>query len=347
MENDSLYLALKNKLCEMIYQGIYKEGENIPPERTLAENLQVSRVTVRKGLHLLEKDGIIERVQGSGTQIRLPKWGYGGTMDIIALVAPPGKPFFATFIDYFQKDADDNQSLVLFMQNPQQEKVENSLFKLFQKNIRNVVVWLEDLEVDLEYIKRLRGLGMNIVFFDIEVLSDYADCVLIDNQHALGSLFHYVKERQSKNIFYLGWDNQKISSVRERETAFIRLSQGLGEVLHMSWKKRHTLVENMRRLAVSLKVSKNMPDAVICGDGELGIACRKIFLEEGLEDVLVVSVDDFKEAEEIGLSVYRQSYLKMAQKVYTCLKEQNQHPKVWQAAVYKIEGEIIKRWENE
>ena len=44
MEEKSLYRDVKNKICRMIYKDIYKDGENIPSERKLAENLGVSRV---------------------------------------------------------------------------------------------------------------------------------------------------------------------------------------------------------------------------------------------------------------------------------------------------------------
>ena len=71
MEEKSLYRNIKTQICRMIYKDIYKDGENIPPERKLAEDLGVSRVTVRKALKLLEEDHIIERIQGSGTRVAL------------------------------------------------------------------------------------------------------------------------------------------------------------------------------------------------------------------------------------------------------------------------------------
>ena len=70
-EKDRLYRILENKICERIFRGEYADGENLPPERTLAESLGVSRVTVRKALALLEADGIIQRVQGSGNRVSL------------------------------------------------------------------------------------------------------------------------------------------------------------------------------------------------------------------------------------------------------------------------------------
>lgn len=62
------------------------------------------------------------------------------------------------------------------------EALEASLFKLMQKNIHNAVIWLEDQPVDMEAIRRLRGLGMNMVFFDVVTRSPYADGALLDNQ---------------------------------------------------------------------------------------------------------------------------------------------------------------------
>lgn len=343
MENDSLYLGLKNRLCEMIYKGTYKDGENIPPERTLAETLSVSRVTVRKALDLLEKDGIIERVQGSGTQVRLPQRGYKGTMDLIALVAPAGNPFFATFIDYFQKTADKNDSLVLFMQNPRHIKVEDSLFKLFQKNIRNVVVWLEDLSVDEEALRRLRGLGMNIVFFDRSASCPYADCVLLDNNDAIKKLYHYLEKKGSQRIAYIGWDNFQLSSVRQRESMFKELTDTKGKIFHASWKDRAWLADYMKRLLEVIKQEKFLVDAVLCADGELGIALKKASLQQEMQGLIIVSVDDFKEAERLSLSVYRQSFLELAEKVYTSLREQNRRPSTWKAKVYVVKGELVKR----
>ena len=38
-EKDRLYRILENKICERIFRGEYADGENLPPERTLADFL--------------------------------------------------------------------------------------------------------------------------------------------------------------------------------------------------------------------------------------------------------------------------------------------------------------------
>lgn len=343
MEKDRLYLALKNKICERVFKGIYKDGENIPPERTLAENLNVSRVTVRKALDLLEKDGLIERVQGSGTVIKLRETGYEGTMDIIALLAPAQKPFFSQFIGHFQRNAERYDSLVLFMQNPRGEKVEDCLFKLHQKNIRNVVIWLEDLKIDSEYIRRLRGLGMNMVFFDIAVPSAYADCVLLDNRDAIRTLYRFLREKRAEEIVYVGWNNFSLSSVRERENTFAELSKKDKLLYHIPWEEKTDLPAFMEEFVRQLNRRERLPDGMICGDGEIGIALKKALLAQGIKEIEIASLDDFPESKALSLSVYMQSFDQMALKVYQCLLKQNCQAKKWKAAVYPIKGKLIER----
>ena len=340
---DNLYLVVKNKICEMIYNEVYKDGENIPSERDLAKHLQVSRVTVRKALELLEKDGIVQRMQGSGTRVSLNQMGHKGTMDIIALLAPPQNPFFATFIDYFQKIADKNDALVLFMQNPNDEKIEDSLFKLFQKNIYNVVVWLDDLKLDIDSIRRLRGLGMNIVFFDRTVQSSYADCVLLDNQDAVAMLYNYLNQRETNRILYVGWDDLSLSSIREREEHFIKTSKCAGDIYHIPWKEKKDISRYIKQMIVNIKNQSIRADGIIGGDGEIGLAIKKALIESHLEDIQVATIDDFPQAKELMLSAYKQPFTEFAKQVHECLLLQNKHPKKWKASVYKIKGELIIR----
>ena len=188
MEEQSLYRDVRTRICRMIYKDIYRDGENIPPERKLAEDLGVSRVTVRKALKLLEEEHIIERIQGSGTRVALEYGARTGNMDIITLVAPAQNAFFSRFIDAFQTTAEEMDSLVLFKQKSSRQSLEECLFRIYEKDLRNVVLWLEDMEISYEALRKLRGLGMNIVLFDSIRKNSYADAVCLDNRGAVRRL---------------------------------------------------------------------------------------------------------------------------------------------------------------
>ena len=63
----SLYQRLARRLRDAIESGVVKPEEALPPERDLAADLAISRITVRKALDTLVADGLLIRRQGAGT----------------------------------------------------------------------------------------------------------------------------------------------------------------------------------------------------------------------------------------------------------------------------------------
>lgn len=53
----------------LILEGSLRPGERLPAERELAEQLAVSRPTLREGLHLLQRQGLLTREAGSGAAV--------------------------------------------------------------------------------------------------------------------------------------------------------------------------------------------------------------------------------------------------------------------------------------
>jgi GntR family transcriptional regulator len=62
-----LYQQLQRKLRLAIENRVLGADDALPPERDLAEELNVSRITVRKAIDGLVEEGLLIRKQGSGT----------------------------------------------------------------------------------------------------------------------------------------------------------------------------------------------------------------------------------------------------------------------------------------
>jgi len=77
-----LYVQIARQIADAVQQEQFKVGERLPPERALAEELNVSRASVREALSALEILGIVESRSGNGTFVRrLPtEWTYLGTI---------------------------------------------------------------------------------------------------------------------------------------------------------------------------------------------------------------------------------------------------------------------------
>ena len=64
-----VYEQVAQQLQRMIRDGLVKPGEKLPPERELAEMLQVSRGSLRDAIRTLELMGLVEPRQGEGTVV--------------------------------------------------------------------------------------------------------------------------------------------------------------------------------------------------------------------------------------------------------------------------------------
>jgi len=76
-ERIPLYYQLESILREKILSGEFAEGERLPPETELIRQYGVSRITVRQALASLERDGLVERIQGRGTFVTRRKMARG------------------------------------------------------------------------------------------------------------------------------------------------------------------------------------------------------------------------------------------------------------------------------
>lgn len=70
MESDSrAYQRALDYLREQIAQGALKQGDRLPTERALAEELGLSRNSTREAFRMLENSGVIESRRGSGSYL--------------------------------------------------------------------------------------------------------------------------------------------------------------------------------------------------------------------------------------------------------------------------------------
>jgi GntR family transcriptional regulator len=71
-ESGPLYLKLRGRVERAISDGVLGGGDALPSERDIAELAKVSRVTVRKAVRDLVRDGILVQRHGSGTFVSKP-----------------------------------------------------------------------------------------------------------------------------------------------------------------------------------------------------------------------------------------------------------------------------------
>jgi GntR family transcriptional regulator, transcriptional repressor for pyruvate dehydrogenase complex len=71
VQKTKLYQQIAAQIQDLIENGKLKEGDQLPPERELAEIFQVSRHPVREAIRTLEQKNILHSRVGSGTYVIL------------------------------------------------------------------------------------------------------------------------------------------------------------------------------------------------------------------------------------------------------------------------------------
>ncbi|MBL8699486.1 MAG: GntR family transcriptional regulator [Alphaproteobacteria bacterium] len=68
-----IYIAIEERVREIIAAEELGPGDRVPSERALAERLQASRMTVRKSMERLVASGVLERDGTAGTRVAMPR----------------------------------------------------------------------------------------------------------------------------------------------------------------------------------------------------------------------------------------------------------------------------------
>ncbi|MDE6932754.1 MAG: GntR family transcriptional regulator [Oscillospiraceae bacterium] len=163
------YETVYNDLREQINRGEFRAEDKLPSETELVDRYAVSRQTVRQALKLLEKDGSICKVRGSGTFVQevLPrietKCVAVITYDIAASVFP------AVLSRIEQTLFSSGYATMLFSTCGSPQKERQILEQLCANPVNGIILhatesMLNSLNIDL--ILKLQGMGTRFVFMD-------------------------------------------------------------------------------------------------------------------------------------------------------------------------------------
>ncbi len=81
------------KILEQIELGLLNEGERLPPERTIAEEMGVSRPAVREALSALQIMGVVESLTGDGSYVKANARSIVSGSKTIAMLEENESPF--------------------------------------------------------------------------------------------------------------------------------------------------------------------------------------------------------------------------------------------------------------
>ncbi len=346
MDKNTLYQTIRLDFFKKVYAGEIRPHQPLPAERKQAEELSVSRGTIRKARQILAEEGYIANTQGSAAVYTPLAKGPSGKPEIVAVVVPVHNPFFMSYYRAFEKEAEEADVLVMIKQLDSRNagQLKKVLFSFFIKGIRDVVFWPYDTVLDYPYIERLSGLGMNFIFFDNVHDFPCCDYISVDNRDGISLLYKSLQDKGCGRIAYMGWDNPHLTSNSEREAAFRQEKSEGDRVIRIPWNQEDLsfdLLESVLNLP-DLRGERKI-DGFLCGNGLIGVVLKRYLNNNGFSGIPLVSIDNFEESEDLGFTVYEQPFEMMGRKTFHLLEKRHRDEKGNSPEKLYIKGRLIER----
>ena len=105
------YIRIHDAIKKEIDRGVWEIGQRLPSERDLADDYEVSRMTLRQAITLLVEEGILERRVGSGTYVASHRVQekMRGTTSFTEIVRSQGKTPSSQVVSYQRKPANETE----------------------------------------------------------------------------------------------------------------------------------------------------------------------------------------------------------------------------------------------
>jgi len=196
-----LYYKLYVDLKESLNSGKYQKGDKLPTEKELCQNYGISRLTVRRAMDELRREGFIERLKGKGTFVTGSK-----REEQLAILTG--------FTDEARKRGSETRSVVL----------ENKLVRVPADAVELFDIPADAMVVLLKRVRFLEGEPYAIEEAYLNVGADIRFLNITQRDMEKESLYGILRKEFNMNISYAE-EEMELTRLKKEEARFLRQDQ--------------------------------------------------------------------------------------------------------------------------
>lgn len=266
------YELIATNLVNQFQAGTIQIGEKLPTEQQLMQSYNVSRITVRLAMNLLEEKGLITRTAGKGTFYTgsiHAREGKKITIALIILFSVNELLRIAEGITATLNDSDGKLLTYISNGNPEYER--ELCRKIIEEGTDGIIIFPVDEISNREFFSDLEQRGYPLIFIDRSPLTN---CNLIQANNELGMylMTEYLISCGHKRIAYIS--SFSYSVLRDRFRGFSNAMKKHNLTVTrdsvVALKKSPTTVsdnpENIYDEVEKLARQDNPPTAIICSN---------------------------------------------------------------------------------
>jgi len=319
------YKFVQETIRKRIITGEWAVGSKITSERELEKDLQISRLTVSKGLAHLVAEGFLVRRQGQGTFVSERNSNVGLSRMLIKFISPVGfgedrnsirhgilEGMYDALIDQgYHVGVDFYKNSMEQIQRLQQDS---------DQSHAGFVIWYEPGNQNLDELIRLRRENYPFVLVDAYPMDFEADFAVTDNTEGGRMIVEYLAEHGHRRIGYISRPTDR-SSLRDRQAGFLQGMINHGIPFNSSYVVTLDLASEDLFKEVGLAIDALLDrdrsmTAIFFSNDDLALAGIDYLRSRRLqvpEDISVVSFDDIDRSAygSVPLTTVHQDFFEM------------------------------------
>ena len=300
-EEKPLYKQVVDIILEKIDNQIYQPGEAIPTERKLAEELEISRYTVRKAIKNLVKKGYLYTVQGSGTFVFEDQNQKVKDSDkfIGVSLSFSDRELDSKILSGIEEKLNELDYSMLYMNSKNNYKKEaQNIQKMKSSNVAGLIIMPAENEEGNKMISELKEENFPFVLVDRKLKNCETDCVISDNIKGGYEGTEYLIKLGHKKIAFVKKEFSKTSTIKDRIKGYKSAIEDYDLDYDPSLILSYNLEESDDKNSLTeLKklILENKITAILAKDAEIALKIVKFCKKENIkipQELSLITFDD-------------------------------------------------------
>lgn len=318
-----MYIQLKNYITNQMNQGIWKPGDKLPSENELAEQFNVSRITVKNAMADIVKQGLIYRIQGRGSYISdnasEQLFSYEKKEDngpFVAFLMPRlNNLFTANLMTGIEQELADNGYNLVFRLTHDSQELENKILKeLTQLGVNGIIIFPVDGETFNDEILKLTLDHYPLVIIDRYLRGLDTNSISSDNITGAYEATKHLTNLGHTKISFISTAITGTTSIEDRLHGYEQALSDSG--LFIEYRLRLSLNKDMPFVEQIKNYLTENPDvkAIVTTNSGIGLEAVKAARSLNLDVPRDLSIVCFDNYEQSALSEVPLTYINQNEK---------------------------------
>ena len=291
----------------MILNGELRPGDSVISENLLAEQLGISRLTVRKAYQLLVEDGHFKAIQGKGTfvssEIDFEKlkrintsFGYMNRNTTIGIIFPEITLFFSDIIKIIEEKARSKGYTLNIMFNDTFAKEIQALESMIEKNVRGIIMTpiINNFEDDYRHFVKVFEKNIPVVMVGKPPFHVRCDAVYVDDILGTFEAVEYLIQKGNKKIIHLTNSQFDVEALNYGKEGYLRAmgEYGLDDYINVV-----EVGSNFNEFEIDNFLKTEKPQAIVTSGDQLAIYAFNSITRCGIDEneIEIIGYDNLAE----------------------------------------------------